>query len=482
LTRTRLCRIAGLAIGVPATTFALLFAARPAVSTLTPALWLEDFHQLLQEMSSHYANLEWAKDQRRTDLPHLRAETEKALANASDDADARRILRGFVDAFGDGHLEIDWPTADLPTPAETHSAGLCERLGYRPRGGAGVDFTMLPQFSSLTAPRETFPAGVLRLSRGRTIGIVRIGVFTEKAYPDACNRVVQQLGMPDSASCDSDCVERIDLRAANLLTAALAERVEQLRHAGATALLVDITRNGGGSDWVEALARAVSSRQLRDARLVFIKHEHWTDRLDKALRDVEADLHDRHESGEVLRRAAATLKQAVAGSREPCDRKEVWTSGELHCSLLVTGLLFSSGVLPYAPPGSFAGFHSRTSLFRPDRYDYTESNHHLPLYVLVDGDTWSAAEYFAALLQDNKAATIIGDLTGGAGCGYTDGGIPTQLKNSKAEVRMPDCIRLRTDGSNEVNGVTPDVLVPWAHRDSPYQRVQKLFAVLQRLR
>ena len=56
-------------------------------------------------MSSHYANVEWAVDQRGMELPRLRAETEDALRQAKDDAEARRILERFVDAFGDGHLE-----------------------------------------------------------------------------------------------------------------------------------------------------------------------------------------------------------------------------------------------------------------------------------------------------------------------------------------------------------------------------------------
>lgn len=112
------------------------------------------------------------------------------------------------------------------------------------------------------------------------------------------------------------------------------------------------------------------------------------------------------------------------------------------------------------------------------RYSYPEATGRLPLYVMVDKDTWSAAEYFAALLQDNHAATVIGELTGGAGCGYTNGGIPTQLRNSKAEVQIPDCVRLRADGSDEVDGVTPDVLIPWAKRDSAYQRARKLIATL----
>jgi hypothetical protein len=91
----------------------------------------------------------------------------------------------------------------------------------------------------------------------------------------------------------------------------------------------------------------------------------------------------------------------------------------------------------------------------PLRYSCSESTGRLPLYVLVDRETWSAAEYFAAILQDNKAATIVGELTGGAGCGYTNGGIPAELRHSHAVVKMPDCVRLRKDGSDEVNGVTP---------------------------
>jgi hypothetical protein len=40
---------------------------------------------------------------------------------------------------------------------------------------------------------------------------------------------------------------------------------------------------------------------------------------------------------------------------------------------------------------------------------------------------------------------------------------------------MPDCVRLRKDGSDEVNGVTPDILVPsWAERDTPYTKAVKL--------
>jgi C-terminal processing protease CtpA/Prc len=85
------------------------------------------------------------------------------------------------------------------------------------------------------------------------------------------------------------------------------------------------------------------------------------------------------------------------------------------------------------------------------------------------------------MLQDNHAATIIGEVTGGAGCGYTDGGIPAKLKNSGGQLKMPDCVRLRADGSDEVNGITPDLLVPWAGHDSDVQRAKKFLAALESL-
>jgi hypothetical protein len=453
-----------------------------AVSKFSPTPWLEDFHQLLREMSSHYANLDWAIEERRMDLPKLRVDTEAALNLAHDPTEARAVFDHFVAAFADGHLELDWPQTDSgPLPAFDH-ASLCERLGYKRRGKASIDFSLLRQFSELPAEEGTlFPGGLLRLSSGKTFGVIRIGVFSEKAYPEACQQAEPALGLADNANCDDACGEKIAIRAGDVLTAALTVRAEKLRHAGATALLVDITGNGGGSDWVEAPPRALSSKRLRAPRLGFIRHAHWRAQLEEQLQNVETDLNHHREPEPTLRDAAATLRKAIAATKQPCDREQVWITAKENCSLVVSDALYASGVLAYAPPGGFAGLKSQTALFHPSQYAYTEAGDRLPLYVVVDGNTWSAAEYFAALLQDNQAATIIGQLTGGAGCGYTNGGIPVELINSKAAVRMPDCVRLRVDGSNEVNGVTPDILIPWARRDSPYQRASKLLSALQSL-
>ena len=77
------------------------------------------------------------------------------------------------------------------------------------------------------------------------------------------------------------------------------------------------------------------------------------------------------------------------------------------------------------------------------------------------------AEQFAADLQDNHAALIIGSPTAGAGCGFTDGGSPTTLTHTGAILDLPDCVRIRPDGLNLSSGVQPDILVGLRGDDSP---------------
>ena len=114
-----------------------------------------------------------------------------------------------------------------------------------------------------------------------------------------------------------------------------------------------------------------------------------------------------------------------------------------------------------APPGQGLS-PARTGacyVFNPAQFPYHDGVWAGPVIVLVDQETWSAAEEFAAVLQDNKAAVIIGARTGGAGCGHTNGGTPTTLRNRGAILKLPDCVRFRADGSNEVRGIIPDETV-----------------------
>jgi C-terminal processing protease CtpA/Prc len=101
-----------------------------------------------------------------------------------------------------------------------------------------------------------------------------------------------------------------------------------------------------------------------------------------------------------------------------------------------------------------------------------------PLIVLTDGETWSAAEELPATLQDNKAAVILGGRTGGAGCGHASGAEPITLKNSGGKLVLPDCVRFRFDGSNEVAGVIPDVQTGHRFDDSDAMKAKLIAAKL----
>ena len=94
--------------------------------------------------------------------------------------------------------------------------------------------------------------------------------------------------------------------------------------------------------------------------------------------------------------------------------------------------------------------------------------------------TASASEGFASQLRDAGAAVIVGEQTFGAGCGYTNGGLPIRLEHSGLEVRMPDCARMRLDGTNEVAGVTPDEQVGWEESDNATVIAEKAVAAIGR--
>jgi hypothetical protein len=457
---------------------------RAAASTtqFDPQPWLEDFQQLTDAMASHYADLEWAMYERRMDLPSLRQDMEKRLRQASDEQAAHRIFEKFLDSFGDGHLSIAWPKPvdSSPVTETTADGSLCSRLGYKASSAPGIDFSLFPGFRTLGGKgSELFSGGLLTLQNGTKLGLIRIALLNEHAFPEECEQAVLEMRLADEGKCDEHCEHDIALGTANRLTAEIVKRAQQFRSVGASALLVDVTDNGGGSDWNEAVVRSLSSVPLVEDHRGFIKHEHWTTELEIQLRSVEADLKSGAEPKAVLEEAATRLRSAIARGKESCDRSPAFREGKLDCSLVVDDILFWSGVLPYAKPGSFASFESRTTLFHPLRYEYSEDAHRLPLYVAVDRHTWSSAERFASLLQDNGAATIVGELTGGAGCGFTNGGIPTTLTHSHAQVKMPDCVGLRKDGSNGNDGVTPDILVPWASRDTPFMKASKLLRALE---
>lgn len=431
-------------------------AAAAAEPALTPADWQADFDALLAGLAGHYANFEDQIRERRLDLPALAARQRRALAGAGDDSGRRAAIQGLLRQLRDPHVRIDWtPAANDDAPGPVCAAG-------SDGGSEGrLQWSRWPAFKPLAGEAaRMFSAGLLHEPGGRRLGIVRLGLFIESTYPAACTEAARALGLAADAPCDEACSGRRDAAAARVLGAALVSTVRALRASGAAMLVIDITDNDGGSDWNEAVARRLAG-PLRSARVAMLKHPAWQAWVDERLRTLGPDAPE-----------AAAWRGLRGELAQTCDLSAAWSdaafsTGErpLPCSTLVHGPLHTLGTRepwgPAVPPGI----------------------NRLPLVLLVNEETHSAAEQFAALLRDNRKARLVGGVTPGAACGtFTSRGTGFTLPRTGAHVHVPDCVRLRADGSNERRGVAPDVMVPWAPSDSPWLRTVKAVRALERLR
>ncbi|TCO99724.1 S41 family peptidase [Rubrivivax gelatinosus] len=416
--------------------------------------WQDDFDALLAGLASNYANFEDQIRVRRLELPALAARQRKALTEATDDAGRRAALEGLLRALRDPHVRIDWAPAADQAPGPVCASGIDGGREGRLQWSRWPAFTPLAHDTA-----RIFSAGLLRRPDGRRLGIVRLGLFVESAYPLACAEAARRLGLAPDAPCDASCAERRDAVAAQVLDTALVDTVRALRAAGAAMLVLDISDNGGGSDWNEAVARRLVG-PLRSARIALLKHPAWQDWIDGRLNTLAPGAPE-----------AVEWRRVRSQVARPCDLSVAWSDGEittgvrpLPCSTLVHGRLHSLGTVePWGPP-------------------VPPGVNRLPLVLLVNEETHSAAEQFAALLQDNRRARIVGSATAGAACGtFTAQGTRFTLPHSGARVHVPDCVRLRDDGSNERRGIVPDTMVPWAPSDSPWLRTVKAAQTLGRL-
>jgi hypothetical protein len=466
-------------------------AVAPAAVAQTPpdipppafdaAGWVADLEQVRQEMASRYANLEWAVSEREAPLGPMFSAGGQRLAAARSDAEAREVFERLERYLGDGHVDFVWPrpgvsAAGSPASAGPSPASPCETLGYRgdSRDGGAVA-QRLPGYRPLEGD-SGFPAGLVEVD-GRTVGVVRIALFSPQAHPAACAAALAEL-MPARGPCDEACVDRLWKLSVDRVTADFSSRLRALEAAGATTLLVDIAGNGGGTEWVEAVARTVTPVRLRSARLGFVRHPHWVEAFaDGERRMREAAEGQPAEDRARLERYAAAYAAARAEAERPCDPAPLFEGRRPDCEWLGRGDIYSTGPVAEFDP-AIVGKPWAKEVFTPLHFAFEPGVWKGPLVVLVDGGTASASEEFAAMLQDNGAAVILGSPTRGSGCGFTRGGLDTVLRHSGATLRLPDCARFRADGSNEVSGIDPDVLIGFRENDGPGRRAIRLAAAL----
>ncbi|MBL8556546.1 MAG: hypothetical protein JNL41_19895 [Phenylobacterium sp.] len=457
-------------------TLALAAGPGAAQEAFRPEPWLADLDQLRDALSAGYANLDWQAE-RGMDLPGAYARAQTRIAAARDVYAARRVFDRFLASFADGHLEVRWPTPPASTmPPPAAEPDLCARLGYFDVGDAGAIATRLPGFRHVGRADAHLPAGVVAVA-GRKVGVLRIPIFTPSGLPRLCDELLAQAKLTRQSACDDACAARLVEAADTAFVEEMRGQVAALAAERPDVLLIDIADNGGGNDSPLALARLVTARPVRRPPMALVRGAPAAEELAARQVDVKAALGSGPPAQQAaLARFDTDLTHAVAAARTACDRRPLWTGAAPGCSGLVDEPVYD-GPLPPRTAGQAlpdwvqvasptARFPAVTALWRG------------PLVVLGDWNSASSSELFAAMVQDAGAAVVVGSRTFGAGCGHVTRAAPVMLANSGGVVSMPDCVRRRADGSNEVVGIQPDVAVGLQMYDSPRQRLELVSAAL----
>lgn len=359
----------------------LCAAAPPPKQAFDRGAWKADFERIKLGLAQGYANLDWQIEKRTLNLARADQQINAMLDRASSDVEAVVVLYRLVDAFHDPHLQL------LPGPAPESAtllprqssmegpikaANTCGEYSDR-KPTTSLPYAEAPEWRELSP--GPFQAGTIG-----DIGIIRIPSFDEQHYLSVCKAVAK----PG--------VEGQDLRLATRteLNKRLTALIGELRAKGAAKLALDISGNGGGSEWSSEVAA------------IF---------------------------------ATGTLKRTAPRLVGPkCDRSALW-QGKPACTV-------------YAADAEIEELRGNSVWTGP-------------LAVLVDRRSASASEELVTWLKDNGRATIAGERTYGAGCGYVDGGSAIALKAAPLHIMVPNCSRYTADGINEIEGIPPNVAMDW---------------------
>ncbi len=467
-----------------------LLAASPAPAAEPGrAAWRADLDQLEAALEASYANLAWmASPESGANLPAADRRARAALDAATSEDEARAALRAFAASFRDGHfseLPTLSPASATPEPEPETAAldpadpsGGCAALGFAATApiAFSLPFESLPGFKlagdGLSTP---FRAGEIVAPDGRKIGVVRIQNFRPVPFPDVCRRAWAEL----AATGRPVTVRNLRTGIRDAWLSALAEQLRQFRTDGAQGVIVDVGGNSGGNDSGDWMARLFTDRPVVSARLLMVAGpqastylDEETEALDEALKAASAP-----EAKIALRRALDTVSASRKALAKPaCDLSWVWREQRpwrLEACNRLVGTGFAGGQLSDAPAGTFtdrAAAEVLSSVTTVDRWRGAWTG---PVYVLTNGKTYSSAEMFAAVMRDNGVAKTIGDRTGGAGCGFMTDEAPLTLTSTRLRFRMPDCARLRADGTDEVAGVQPDLPLPSREGESERARAMR---------
>jgi hypothetical protein len=425
------------------------------------------------ELQARYVNLAWMGSyESGVDVPSLVRRTRVALDASRSDAEAREALLAFVKGFHDGHLSqqpsLAPALADAPDPgkaalnADDPVSG-CAAIGYSStaRIAFSLPFENLPGMRLLGDGQDSvFRVGLIEIG-GRKIGLVRLQMFRAQAFPQACHRAwadLRKSGTPITR-------DAVGEAAGHLWLVDLAAQLKALKAGGAEAVLVDVGDNDGGDDSGDWIPRLFGARPIASSRLLIVDAPTGAAYLDEQIGDLTEAL-----DAKPAPKAKADLETALVDFKarkasigaNPCDLSWVWRERRpwraVGCRRVIEAG-YADGPLPGLPAHAYGDEKTERALAWSTEVQDLYGAWPGPAYVLTNSKTFSSAEMFSATMQDNGVARTVGERTGGDGCGFMSDSPPLVLTQSRLRFRVPNCIRLRADGTDEVAGVTPDLPV-----------------------
>jgi hypothetical protein len=350
---------------------------------------------------------------------------------------------------------------DNAPPTKTMTAEVaCKHMGFE---NDNHDFKFnLGEAKILSAKESAFPIALLTTSKGKKIGLVRISSFVREEFENLCLVEWDKF----KKNCEQDCRQQfLEKQIEPALVAELKDTVEKLKDQKPSAIVIDLTFNGGGSSWGDAAAALFAKKPFVCDTFGLIRHPKWTAELSKQKEKLEEVLNNKNLSSlqkTIAAKELAHVRKLMAETEIKCDRDSIWDAKKSAptCQLLIKDPNPLCGDDDELLDQALDGIRVETRPQNPHRGIYDG-----PLYVLTNAFSASQSEAFTKLLKESDSAKVIGETTMGIGCGFSTEAKPIPLKYSRVELEIPDCQRFFKNGDSELLGIKPDIPLDMSHLD-----------------
>ena len=474
-------------------TIVLLLNLLSCVDVKENELWLNDFEVLKQELTKGYANLKFAYDKEGIDLSYLNASTIVKLQNAKTKEDAQKIIIAFIKTFNDGHLKakifktkqiIKDSDNTINTSKETNKTTLVtlKQMGFQKiKSKNRILYDSIKTYTAIkTSNLNPFKTAIIKSPKGN-IGILKIESFGYWKYWNVAFNILNS-NKSELQNNESKLMQAID----NQLTTYLIEIINSMKREKISSLIIDVSSNGGGTEWCEEVARLFTAKDLKGIQSFFVKHNLWKSILENHIALINEDLKNPKLNPSLklkLQNFKALVNGLLVEFQNNYSLNAIWKKNDLTSLNLLHHPYASELPFEIMKDTQFPLLNSKFILNTSRYIPFKTGLYNGPLFIVQDRYSGSATEQFSSLLQLNNVAKIIGEKSYGAGCGYNNGGIEIKLHHIELSVKMPDCVRLRKDGKNEIFGIIPDIELHWNEHTNPHKKGKMVIqAVMENLK